>query len=100
MSPGGHLLTTLAACATSLFLSREIPLRDSLALAGGIAAGGFVIDVDHVVDYVLFERRRDLRPAVFLRHYPLRRPDPPGIAGDVRHLRALLARLLRRLETT
>jgi hypothetical protein len=35
----------------------------------GLAAGGFLIDVDHVVDYVLFERQRDLRPGSFLRYY-------------------------------
>lgn len=35
----------------------------------GIAVGGFLIDVDHAVDYVLVERQRDLRPAVFLRYY-------------------------------
>jgi hypothetical protein len=63
------LLTTLAACSASLFLSRDLPLGDSLALAGGIAAGGFLIDVDHAVDYVLFERQRDLRPSAFLRYY-------------------------------
>jgi hypothetical protein len=63
------LLTTLAACAASVFLSRPLPLQDSLALAGGIAAGGFLIDVDHAIDYVLFERQRDLRPSAFLRYY-------------------------------
>ena len=35
----------------------------------GLAAGGFLIDVDHVIDYVLFERQRDLRPGSFLRYY-------------------------------
>jgi len=35
----------------------------------GLAAGGFLIDVDHVVDYVVVERRRDLRPSAFLRYY-------------------------------
>ena len=35
----------------------------------GLAAGGFLIDVDHAVDYVLVERQRDLRPGTFLRHY-------------------------------
>jgi hypothetical protein len=69
VSPGGHLLTTLAACAASAFLSRDLPVTDSLALTAGIAAGGFLIDVDHAVDYVLFERQRDLRPSVFLRYY-------------------------------
>ena len=35
----------------------------------GLAAGGFLIDVDHAVDYVLVEGGRDLRPGTFLRHY-------------------------------
>jgi hypothetical protein len=34
-----------------------------------VAAGGFLIDVDHAVDYVVFERQRDLRPGAFLRYY-------------------------------
>jgi hypothetical protein len=63
MSPGGHLATTAAACAASAVAA------DSWPLAAGIAAGGFLIDVDHAVDYVLFERQRDLRPGAFLRHY-------------------------------
>jgi hypothetical protein len=69
VSPGGHLLTTLAACAGSAVLARDLPLADSLALTAGILAGGFLIDVDHAVDYVLFERQRDLRPSAFLRYY-------------------------------
>jgi hypothetical protein len=69
MSPGGHLITTVAACATSVFLTRDLPLSDTVAVAGGIAAGGFLIDIDHVIDYVLVERQRDLRPAAFLRYY-------------------------------
>lgn len=69
MSPGGHLLTTLAACAASFFVTRELPLADSLALTAGIATGGFLIDVDHVVDYVLFDGQRDLRPSAFLRYF-------------------------------
>ena len=69
VSPGGHLLTTVVACATSAFLSRDLPLADSLALTAGIAAGGFLIDVDHAVDYVLFDGQRDLRPSAFLQYY-------------------------------
>jgi hypothetical protein len=63
MSPGGHLVTTAAACAV-VYAGTGSP-----ALTVGLAAGGFLIDVDHVVDYVLFERQRDLRPASFLRYY-------------------------------
>ena len=63
MSPGGHLVTTAIACA-GVYAGTE-----NLALTAGLAAGGFLIDVDHAVDYVLFERQRDLRPASFLRYY-------------------------------
>ena len=63
MSPGGHLVTTAVACA-GIYAGTGDP-----ALTAGLAAGGFLIDVDHIVDYVLFERQRDLRPASFLRYY-------------------------------
>jgi hypothetical protein len=63
MSPGGHLVTTAAACAAAAALTESVPLTV------GIALGGFLIDVDHAVDYVLFEKQRDLRPGAFLRYY-------------------------------
>ena len=63
MSPGGHLVTTAAACVAAATLT------GSAELTAAIAVGGFFIDVDHAVDYVLFERQRDLRPDVFLRYY-------------------------------
>jgi hypothetical protein len=63
MSPGGHLVTTLAACAVTGYAT------GSPALAAAVGAGGFLIDVDHAIDYVLFERQRDLRPSAFLRYY-------------------------------
>ena len=69
MSPGGHLVTTVAACTASVLLTRDLPLASTIALAGGIATGGFLIDVDHAIDYVLVERQRDLRPGAFLRYY-------------------------------
>jgi hypothetical protein len=71
VSPGGHLVTTAAACGTAVAIT-----GDGI-LAAAIATGGFLIDVDHAVDYVLFERQRDLRPGVFLRYY---------LAGRVRHV--------------
>jgi len=37
--------------------------------AAGIAVGGFLIDIDHIVDYVTVERQRELTPTAFLRHY-------------------------------
>ena len=63
MSPGGHLVTTAIACAA------VYTATGSSALTAGIAAGGFLIDLDHVFDYIAFERQRDLRPAAFLRYY-------------------------------
>jgi hypothetical protein len=63
MSPGGHLLTTAVAGGV-LGATTGSP-----ALAAGVALGGFFIDVDHAVDYVLFDGQRDLRPATFLRYY-------------------------------
>jgi hypothetical protein len=63
MSPGGHLVTTALAGA-AIYAG-----TGSLALTAGLAAGGFLIDLDHVFDYVLFERQRDLRPSAFLKYY-------------------------------
>ncbi|MGH7278216.1 MAG: hypothetical protein ACREJG_05960 [Candidatus Rokuibacteriota bacterium] len=63
MSPGGHLVTTAAACGVAAAVTGSWPLTAAIAI------GGFFIDVDHAVDYVLFERQRDLRPDAFLRYY-------------------------------
>ena len=63
MSPGGHLVTTAAACVGAATLTGSWPLT------AAIGVGGFLIDVDHAIDYVLFERQRDLRPGAFLRYY-------------------------------
>lgn len=63
MSPGGHLVTTAAAGAAAYGAT------GSPALTAGLVAGGFLIDVDHAVDYVLFERQRDLRLHAFLGYY-------------------------------
>ena len=63
MSPGGHLVTTAIACAAVQVGT------GSAALTAGVAAGGFLIDLDHALDYVAFERQRDLRPDAFLRYY-------------------------------
>src|SRR4029453_5850564 len=64
VSPGGHLVTTAVACAAVQAST------GSAALTAGVAAGGFLIDVDHVLDYLAFERQRALRPAAFLPHSP------------------------------
>ena len=63
MSPGGHLITTTAACAVVYAGTGSLPLT------AGLFAGGFLIDVDHIFDYVVFEGQRDLRPSAFLKHY-------------------------------
>ena len=63
MSPGGHLVTTVLACGAVYGVTGSSPLT------AGLAAGGFFIDVDHVLDYVLFERRFRFSPRAFLRHY-------------------------------
>lgn len=63
MSPGGHLVITAAACAATQTMTGSWPLT------AAVAAGGFLIDIDHAVDYVLFERSRRLTPGAFLRHY-------------------------------
>ena len=63
MSPGGHLATTAVACGATVLLGGPAPL------VAGVALGGFLIDVDHAVDYVLFDGQRDLRPGAFLRYY-------------------------------
>ena len=56
-------MTTFAACAAAGAATGSWPL------VAGLAAGGFCIDVDHAVDYVVFERQRNLRPGAFLRYY-------------------------------
>jgi len=56
-------VTTAIACAAAHAAGAPWPATL------GIALGGFLIDVDHAVDYVLVERQRDLRPAAFLRYY-------------------------------
>jgi hypothetical protein len=63
MSPGGHLVTTAVACAA------VNAGTGSAALIVGLAVGGFLIDVDHIPDNLVFERQRDLCPSVFLKYY-------------------------------
>ena len=85
MSPGGHLVTTVAACAAVATRTGSLPLT------AGVAAGGFLIDVDHAIDYVLFERQRDLRPGAFLRYYVSGRVKRLVLALHSYELFALLA---------
>jgi hypothetical protein len=85
VSPGGHLVTTVAACATAATITGNVTLTAALAV------GGFLIDVDHAVDYVVFERQRDLRPGVFLRYYLEGRTQRAVLALHSYELFALLA---------
>ena len=85
MSPGGHLVTTAVACAAVQAAT------GSAALTVGVAAGGFLIDLDHVLDYVAFERQRDLRPTAFLRYYLGGRPRTVVLLLHSYEILALLA---------
>jgi len=64
MMPGGHL-------ATSIALSGIIYASSgSIEAATGCIAGGFLIDVDHYLDYLVFEKQwRRPGPISFLRYY-------------------------------
>lgn len=92
MSPGGHLVTTAAACAAAAVGT------GSWALTAGIAAGGFLIDLDHAFDYVVFEGQRDLRPQVFLRHFLEGRVRRAVLALHSYELFAILGLLAWRLD--
>src|SRR5262245_60838218 len=87
MSPGGHLATTAVACAATALGTGSLPL------SAGVALGGFCIDVDHAVDYLLVERQADLRPQAFLRYYVEGQPRRLVLALHSYELFAALAAL-------
>ena len=87
MSPGGHLITTTLTCAG------VYALTGSAALVAGVIAGGFLIDVDHVLDYVVVEGQRDLRPSAFLRYYSEQRMRRVALVLHSYELLALLVAL-------
>jgi len=63
VKPGGHLATAVALSGAGYLVT------GSPELAGGCFAGGFLIDLDHYSDYLIFEgqwRRPD--PREFLRY--------------------------------
>ncbi len=67
--PGGHLATALTLSATTYYAT------GSKEAAAGAFAGGFLIDVDHYLDYILFEKQwRRPGPVSFLRYYFTNRP--------------------------
>lgn len=64
MMPGGHLATAAALSGVAYATS------GSTELAAGCFFGGFLIDVDHYLDYLVFEGQwRRPSPAAFLRYY-------------------------------
>ena len=64
MMPGGHLAT-----AAGLGLG-AYAISGSAELAAGCFAGGFLIDVDHYIDYLVFENQwRRPWPLSFLKYY-------------------------------
>jgi len=64
MMPGGHLATSLALGGVAYAST------GSFEVAVGCFAGGFLIDVDHYADYLVFEKQwRRPGPLSFLRYY-------------------------------
>jgi len=69
MMPGGHLATSLALSTATYYVT------GSAEAAAGSFAGGFLIDVDHYLDYIVFEKQwRRPDPVSFLRYYFTNRP--------------------------
>jgi len=69
MMPGGHLATALALGGVAYATT------GSPEAAAGCFAGGFLIDVDHYLDYLVFEKQwRQPSPVSFLRYYFRYRP--------------------------
>jgi hypothetical protein len=70
MMPGGHLATSLALGAVAYAST------GSAEAAAGCFAGGFLIDVDHYLDYLLFEKQwRRPSPRSFLVYYFKQKPS-------------------------
>src|SRR5437016_12150541 len=69
MMPGGHLATSLTLSATTYYAT------GSIEASSGAFLGGFLIDVDHYLDYLLFEKQwRRPGPISFLQYYFTNRP--------------------------
>src|SRR5437867_4281912 len=69
MMPGGHLATSLALSSVTYYMT------GSAEAAAGSFTGGFLIDVDHYLDYIVFEKQwRRPGPVSFLRYYFMNRP--------------------------
>jgi len=69
MMPGGHLATSIALSGVAYAST------GSIEAAAGCFAGGFLIDVDHYLDYLFFEKQwRRPGPRSFLSYYFKARP--------------------------
>jgi hypothetical protein len=69
MMPGGHLATSIALSGVAYAST------GSVEAAAGCFAGGFLIDVDHYLDYLFFEKQwRHPGPRSFLSYYFKARP--------------------------
>jgi hypothetical protein len=70
MMPGGHLATSIALSGAAYAST------GSTEIAAGCFAGGFLIDVDHYLDYLFFEKQwRRPGPLSFLGYYFSYRPQ-------------------------
>ena len=63
MRPTGHLVTT-AVLSAGIYAATRSPV-----LTAGVFIGGFLIDLDHLFDYLIFNGQRDLRPRKFVEYY-------------------------------
>jgi hypothetical protein len=89
MMPGGHLATSLALSGATYYIT------GSTEAAAGCVAGGFLIDVDHYLDYLVFEKQwRRPSPVHFLRYYFTNRPRTLVLPLHSYELMALLFALI------
>jgi len=85
MMPGGHLATAVALSGAAYAAT------GSPEAAAGCFAGGFLIDVDHYLDYLVFERQwRRPGPISFLRYYFTNSPQKVVLPLHSMELMAIL----------
>jgi hypothetical protein len=89
MMPGGHLATSLALSGI-VYAS-----TGSVAAVTGCIAGGFLIDVDHYFDYLVFEKQwHRPGPVSFLRYYFAHSPKKLVLPLHSAELMVVLALLI------
>jgi len=87
--PGGHLATSVALSGVAYAST------GSIEAAAGCFAGGFLIDVDHYLDYLVFEKQwRRPGPVNFLRYYFTYSPKKLVLPLHSAELMALLLALI------